>query len=68
MKIIFLHWSENHYRWKIIFHHLPYQTTENWKTFSRKIIFPLTKHYLREKKLPVLKNLLIFRGRLVQVV
>jgi len=46
MEIIFLHWGENYFPWKIIFHHLPYQTTENRKIFSRKIVFPLTKHYL----------------------
>ena len=46
MEIIFLHWGENYFPWKIIFHHLLYQTTENWKIFSRKIVFPLTKHYL----------------------
>ena len=35
-KIIFLHWGENHFLWKIIFQPLLCQITENWKTIFRE--------------------------------
>jgi len=42
-------WGENYFPWKMIFHPLLCQTTENWKTiFWKNHSPPPNKHYCSE--------------------